>query len=256
MRRYAGLVAAACRHGKPGVSRPGRGCCRGVAGLAPEAGERGEQVVGEAALLHVLGNVHAPPSSSSFCRSSISSGGSLTSRLRCRQNIHISIEPNINGCSSESESSALGLAIFPAVIWAVELYDVVIGINFGVVVNAMFVGQLFIGGIMAPRDITCLIISVTLILLSIQYSRGKWFGSIAGHNALSEEARSNIDIRPYAQRISMSSFSIGVLFLAFAFERWLRKVNTLIFDVILCFLIIFAVIAFLMMVKFIFVRGR
>ena len=109
---------------------------------------------------------------------------------------------------------------------------------------------------MAPKDITCLVISVILVLLSIQYYRGKWFGSIAGYNALPKEARKNIDIRPYAQRISMSSFSMGLLFLAFALERWLREVNPVVFDVILCFLILFAVIAFLRMVKYIFINSR
>lgn len=109
---------------------------------------------------------------------------------------------------------------------------------------------------MAPKDITCLVISVALILLSIQYYRGKWFRSIAGYNALPKEARKNIDILPYARRISMSSFSMGVLFLALAFDQWLREVNPFAFDAILCLLIIFAVIAFVIMVKYIFVNGR
>ena len=109
---------------------------------------------------------------------------------------------------------------------------------------------------MNTKDITCLVISAILFLFSIQYHRGKWYGSLAGYNALPKDAREYIDIRPYVQRASMSSFSMGLLLLTFAFEWWLREVNPIIFDVVLCFSSIFARITFFRMVKYIIMNGR
>ena len=71
-----------------------------------------------------------------------------------------------------------------------------------------------------------------------------------------KDAREYIDIRPYVQRASMSSFSMGLLLLTFAFEWWLREVNPIIFDVVLCFSSIFAIITFFRMVKYIIMNGR
>ena len=109
---------------------------------------------------------------------------------------------------------------------------------------------------MNTKDITCLVISAILFLFSTQYHRGKWYGSLAGYNALPKDAREYIDIRPYVQRASMSSFSMGLLLLTFAFEWWLREVNPIIFDVVLCFSSIFAIITFFRMVKYIIMNGR
>lgn len=109
---------------------------------------------------------------------------------------------------------------------------------------------------MNNKDITCLVISAILFLFSIQYHRGKWYGSIAGYNTMPKDERKYIDIRPYAQRASMVCFSMGLLFLAFAFEWWLREINPIIFDVILCFSSIFAIITFFRMIKYAFMNGR
>lgn len=43
---------------------------------------------------------------------------------------------SVNGGASEPEPSTLGLAIFPVVAWAAAIYDVVVGVNYGAVVNA------------------------------------------------------------------------------------------------------------------------
>ncbi len=43
---------------------------------------------------------------------------------------------NVNGGAPEPEPNALGLAIFPVVAWAAAIYDVVVGVNYGAVVNA------------------------------------------------------------------------------------------------------------------------
>lgn len=51
---------------------------------------------------------------------------------------------NVNGGSPEPEPSPLGLAIFPAVVWAVALYDVAIGVNYGAVVNAAGLASVYV----------------------------------------------------------------------------------------------------------------
>lgn len=109
---------------------------------------------------------------------------------------------------------------------------------------------------MNTKDITCLVISAILFLFSIQYHRGKWYGSLAGYNTMPKDEREYIDIRPYVQRTSMVCFSMGLLFLAFAFEWWLREIDPIIFDVILCFSSIFAIITFFRMVKYAIMNGR
>ena len=109
---------------------------------------------------------------------------------------------------------------------------------------------------MNTKDFTSLAISAILFLFSIQYHRGKWYGSLAGYNALPKDAREDIDIRPYVQRASRWSFSMGLLFLAFAFEWWLREINPIIFDVILCFSSIFAIITFFRLIKYAIMNGR
>ncbi|MBS5327797.1 MAG: DUF3784 domain-containing protein [Atopobium sp.] len=109
---------------------------------------------------------------------------------------------------------------------------------------------------MNNKDITCLVISAILFLFSIQYHRGKWYGSLAGYNTMPKDEREYIDIRPYVQRTSMVCFSMGLLFLAFAFEWWLREIDPIIFDVILCFSSIFAIITFFRMVKYAIMNGR
>lgn len=65
---------------------------------------------------------------------------------------------------------------------------------------------------MNNKDITCLVISAILFLFSIQYHRGKWYGSLAGYNTMPKDEREYIDIRPYVQRTSMVCFSMGLLF--------------------------------------------
>ena len=42
---------------------------------------------------------------------------------------------NLNGGSQDPEP-AVGVAIFPAAVWAVAVYDIVVGVNCGAVVNA------------------------------------------------------------------------------------------------------------------------
>lgn len=42
---------------------------------------------------------------------------------------------NLNGGSQDPEP-AVGVAIFPAAVWAVAVYDIVVGVNYGAVVNA------------------------------------------------------------------------------------------------------------------------
>ncbi|MBF1352894.1 MAG: hypothetical protein HXM71_07270 [Mogibacterium diversum] len=43
---------------------------------------------------------------------------------------------NVNGASPESGQIAPGMAIFPYTVWAVAIYDVVLGVNYSAVVNA------------------------------------------------------------------------------------------------------------------------
>lgn len=109
---------------------------------------------------------------------------------------------------------------------------------------------------MDAKEIIGSALSAILILISIQYYRGKWLGSIAGYNSLPKEVRKDIDIRPYALRVSLSSFSLGLLILAVAFEDRMRALNVDVFNAILGFMILFAAIAFFRMVKYIVVNNR
>lgn len=109
---------------------------------------------------------------------------------------------------------------------------------------------------MNAKEIVGSALSAILILVSIQYYRGKWLGSIAGYNSLPKEVRKDINIRPYALRVSLSSLSLGLLILVVAFEDWMRALNADAFNAILGFLIFFAAIAFFRMVKYVVVNHR
>ena len=63
---------------------------------------------------------------------------------------------------------------------------------------------------METEDAVCLMTSIALIVLSIQYRRGRWLCSIAGYDVTKRE--SEIDIRPYAKLISSVTLWMGLLF--------------------------------------------
>lgn len=109
---------------------------------------------------------------------------------------------------------------------------------------------------MNSRGITYLVFSAFLILVSIQLCRGKWFGLIAGYNTLPGEARKDVDIWPYARRISALCFPLGLLFLALAFEKWLQAMSSPAFDIVLGVLAVLAAVSFLRLVKFIFLDSH
>lgn len=76
---------------------------------------------------------------------------------------------------------------------------------------------------METGDAVCLMTSIALILLSIQYRRGRWLSSIAGYDVTKRE--SEIDIRPYARLISSVTLWMGLLFFLLAVEGWVRDWN-------------------------------
>lgn len=51
---------------------------------------------------------------------------------------------NVNGGSPESGPSALGMAIFPFTVWALAVYDVVVGVNYGAVVNSAALATVYV----------------------------------------------------------------------------------------------------------------
>ena len=73
---------------------------------------------------------------------------------------------------------------------------------------------------METEDAVCLMTSIALIVLSIQYRRGRWLCSIAGYDVTKRE--SEIDIRPYAKLISSVTLWMGLLFFLWAVEDWVR----------------------------------
>ena len=87
---------------------------------------------------------------------------------------------------------------------------------------------------METEDAVCLMTSIALIVLSIQYRRGRWLCSIAGYDVTKRE--SEIDIRPYAKLISSVTLWMGLLFFLWAVEDWVRDWNTSVFEVLVLLL--------------------
>lgn len=102
------------------------------------------------------------------------------------------------------------------------------------------------------EDIVCLITSIALIVLSIQYRRGRWLCSIAGYDVTKRE--SGIDIRPYAKLISSVTLWLGLLFFLLAVEGWARNCNASVFEVLALLLFILASLSFVRLVRFVFLR--
>ena len=105
---------------------------------------------------------------------------------------------------------------------------------------------------METEDAVCLITSIALILLSIQYRRGRWLSSIAGKKVKKRE--SGIDIRPYAKLISSVTLWMGLLFFLWAVEGWVRDWNTSVFEVLVLLLFSLASLSFVRLVRFVFMR--
>lgn len=51
---------------------------------------------------------------------------------------------NVNGGSPESGQIAPGMAIFPVTVWALAIYDVVVGVNYGAVVNSAALATVYV----------------------------------------------------------------------------------------------------------------
>ena len=105
---------------------------------------------------------------------------------------------------------------------------------------------------MEIEDAVCLITSIALILLSIQYRRGRWLSSIAGYDVTKRE--SGIDMRPYAKLISSVTLWMGLLFFLWAVEGCVRDWNTSVFEVLVLLLFSLASLSFVRLVRFVFMR--
>ena len=105
---------------------------------------------------------------------------------------------------------------------------------------------------MEIEDTVCLMTSIALIVLSIQYRRGRWLRSIAGYDVTKRE--SEIDIRPYAKLISSVTLWMGLLFFLWAVEGWVRDWNTSVFEVLVLLLFSLASLSFVRLVRFVFMR--
>ena len=108
------------------------------------------------------------------------------------------------------------------------------------------------GSSMETEDAVCLMTSIALIVLSIQYRRGRWLCSIAGYDVTKRE--SEIDIRPYAKLISSVTLWMGLLFFLWAVEGWVRDWNTSVFEVLVLLLFSLASLSFVRLVRFVFMR--
>lgn len=101
-------------------------------------------------------------------------------------------------------------------------------------------------------DAVCLMTSIALIILSIQYRRGRWLCSIAGYDVTKRE--SGIDIRPYAKLISSVTLWMGLLFFLLAVEGWVRDWNASVFEVLVLLLFSLSSLSFVRLVRFVFMR--
>lgn len=108
------------------------------------------------------------------------------------------------------------------------------------------------GSFVDIEDVVCLMTSVALIALSIQYRRGRWLCSIAGYDITKKERR--IDLRPYAKLISSVTLWMGLLFFLLAIEGLVRNCNASVFDVLVLLLISFSSLSFVRLVRFVFLR--
>lgn len=109
---------------------------------------------------------------------------------------------------------------------------------------------------MSGKTITCLILSVVLIVLAVQYRRGKWLASIAGYNMLSKSERRTIDIRPYATLISSVCVWTGLLLFVIAIEDWVKIFFPVAVSIIISILAILMGIAFFRLLRFLFINNR
>lgn len=105
---------------------------------------------------------------------------------------------------------------------------------------------------MEIEDTVCLMTSIALIVLSIQYRRGRWLRSIAGYDVTKRE--SEIDIRPYAKQISSVTLWMGLLFFLLAIEGWARDWNAGVFEVLVLLLFSLSFLSFVRLVRFVFMR--
>lgn len=102
------------------------------------------------------------------------------------------------------------------------------------------------------ENAVCLMTSIALIALSIQYRRGRWLRSIAGYDVIKREI--GLDIRPYAKRISSVTLWMGLLFFLWAVEGWARDCNASVFEVLVFLLFILVSLSFVRLVRFVFSR--
>lgn len=108
------------------------------------------------------------------------------------------------------------------------------------------------GSLVDIESVVCLMTSIALIVLSIQYKRGRWLCSIAGYDVTKRGG--GLDIRPYAKRISSVTLWMGLLFLLLAVEGWARNCNASVFEVLVLLLFILAFLSFVRLVRFVFLR--
>ena len=108
------------------------------------------------------------------------------------------------------------------------------------------------GGLVDKENAVCLMTSIALIALSIQYRRGRWLCSIAGYDVTKRE--SGLDIRAYAKRISSVTLWMGLLFFLWAVEGWARNCNASVFEVLVLLLFFLASLSFVRLVRFVFSR--
>lgn len=107
---------------------------------------------------------------------------------------------------------------------------------------------------MGMVDVTCLIPSVVLLVLAVQYGRGRWLRSMAGYDAAEEGDK--VDLGPYAKRIASVAFWLGLLFLAWALEGCVRPYAPVVADAAVLTLEVLSAVAFVRLLRLVFSRGR
>lgn len=105
-------------------------------------------------------------------------------------------------------------------------------------------------------DVVNLVIAAVLLVLSAQYRRGKWLGSIAGYNTLPKAEKGNVDIRPYAKLISTACLWLGLLFLVLGLRGWVPGVPPLGVYIAIAMLAVLSGVAVVRLVRYIVAHYR
>ncbi len=105
-------------------------------------------------------------------------------------------------------------------------------------------------------DVVNLVIAAVLLVLSIQYRRGKWLGSLAGYSTLPKAEREKLDMRPYANMVATTCLWLGLLFLVLGLKGWVPGVPPLGVYIAIAILAVLSGVAVVRLVRYIVANYR